>query len=1173
MSHVPFDIKLIKPKKMRVKTFLIALAAIVTLINQSGAATLSGNIEPDTLKIYAHSGLNQVMIPLAGGLPSDNPDISANTDTTLLSVEKFDYLQGSSFILVTIREKGKSGVARLDVTLSFGNQKIEATRHISIEDYHNPGLFFQVHDIIFWQEAVPLNNTPVYETITSNSLGPWSKLNYSIIPLTVNQDCDNPAICTGHDFYTAFYKGYLVPPADGTYHLYMQSSDNHALWFSETENHNDAKIIIARSSKHGKTGTEIGNGRTKSAALELKAGKKYAFYATQWIIHSTTGGILWDGPGINMSVIQGQHLMPVYDLEKPEAPGNLALEWASSTELKLKWNSSSDNDEVTGYQIYLNGIQAKTLPASGNEASLTGLQPDTRYDIAMTATDRSGNVSFFSDVISVTTGKTDITPPYPPDSLQVIQETGLAMHLKWFGAFDNETEIIGYNIFVNGELYNTAGFFASDQMIIHNLMPETTYTIEIEALDAGLNVSAKSTPFEARTSGFDPLGPTLGERKAELNFWMTNTSWSEGIGLNGPYENGDMVNHPVISQLVRDFKPGAIRWGAIPANSKSLQQSSGPGKENTYARMLSMANEMDAWFALTAGVQDGLDYRTDPETFLHLLEYLEGDSSTTWGAIRASEGFKEPLLGKGKGILLEFGNEVWGAQAHDANIGADYFKYAQWVREMSDIIKTSPYYDPEKIILVTSGRNPHPDASYWVNTRALTGDKGHVDCLAVSGYLGGNLNYDPDIPAGNSELDYYKNGLEMAAKNMVGFVLTMKEMVQLTGTVKTFYLYESNMTTQAYNGRFGQAVIMTDYLANSMNYGSIVPSLFHLTGGEWRITRPAENYRELPLYTLGKYFNRFCKGHILRNELITNDTISNSSGKKISYSPVGSYVYNQGENFSILLVNRDFENNFTVSLNLPDVHGLHSEATLYTFSSSDYSSYSTVVDSVTVNLHDNMLVQIPAFGMAIISVKGEDPAFDRLPMGHYDRQLPESMNIYMKNGGNIGVSLGSEVITANISPYNAFNPAVTFKVLENPTESTFRQVSGNSLQIFGSGICGDAGIIKVAVIVNDNPAISDTISVNVTAQGSGCPTTSLGETPYNNHPLFYPNPAGQKITFSSMLGSDTRIQIINPTGQIVLKGDLTSGYELGIGSIDSGLYVVSIILPKGDSYSEKLVIN
>src|SRR5690606_33435527 len=120
-------------------------------------------------------------------------------------------------------------------------------------------------------------------------------------------------------------------------------------------------------------------------------------------------------------------------------------------------------------------------------------------------------------------------------------------------------------------------------------------------------------------------------------------------------------------------------------------------------------------------------------------------------------------------------------------------------------------------------------------------DRGHIESYAVSGYLGGNLNYDPEIPMGDSELSYYKNGISMTASNMEGLILTMKQMLSMSGSLKTFYLYESNMTTTSYNGRFGQAIVMTDYLINSMNYGSIVPTIFHLTGGQWRITRPAED--------------------------------------------------------------------------------------------------------------------------------------------------------------------------------------------------------------------------------------------------------------------------------------------------------------------------------------------
>src|SRR5690554_6294935 len=159
---------------------------------------------------------------------------------------------------------------------------------------------------------------------------------------------------------------------------------------------------------------------------------------------------------------------------------------------------------------------------------------------------------------------------------------------------------------------------------------------------------------------------------------------------------------------------------------------------------------------------------------------------------------------------------------------------------------------------------------------------------------------------GDSELSYYKSGISMTANNMEGLVLTMKEMLSLTGSLKTFYLYESNMTTTSYNGRFGQAIVMTDYLVNSMNYGSIVPTLFHLTGGQWRITQPAEGYNKLPLYHTAQLFNRFAKGHILETEFVSNNKITNAVGQNINYDPVGAYAYNKKDTFAVVLINRDF---------------------------------------------------------------------------------------------------------------------------------------------------------------------------------------------------------------------------------------------------------------------------
>jgi hypothetical protein len=1156
-------------KLLYVKKFfsILFLFLISCLLHAQTGPSASGQ---DSLNVFIGSGLNQLLIPVPDSLVSENitPEVTSS-DFELVEVIDVDYTPGHSFILVSVEEKGAPGNVNLTVNLNYENLTTSLIYTINIIPYNNPGMAFQVHDIVFWQEAIPLQGVPVYETVIGTSEGPYNQLNYDEIPLTVNMDCTS-AVCTGNDFYTSFYKGYIIPPADGTYHFYMRSADKHALWLSTNENFSEAKTIVARSNNHGNTGSEIGNNTTKSLPVTLEAGKAYAIYATQWIIHSTYGGIMWDGPGFTMQYIPGENLMPFYDVDKPSAPANLNLVWRSSANMYLNWSQSTDNLEVKGYNLYMNGIRVNDDIIRDTAFRVDSLTEGTTYHLTATAIDVSGNESFISNVLEVETYQTDSVPPSPPQQLEILEATGVALQLKWSGATDAETEVIGYNLYINDVLFNTQDYIFSDSIIIHNLAPETEYLITLESVDAGMNVSEKSEVFNVATTAFDPTGPNLGERVGKIVVSNQNTSWNEGIGLNGPYENGDMVNNATVRNLVKEFEAGAVRWGAISANSKSFQGSVGSGKSNTYGKMLSLANEIDARFALTVGVQDGIDYRTNPNTFLHLLEYLAGDASTTWGAVRASEGFTEPLLQQGKGILLEFGNEVWGAAAHDAQIGSDYPAYAKWVRDMSEIVRSSPYYDPEKIIMVYSGRDPHPDHSYTVNTRVLTGDRGHAESLAVSGYMGGNLNYAPEIPKGDSELDYYKNGVAMAKHNIDGFVLTMKEMLSLTGTIKTFYLYESNMTTTSYNGRFGQAVVMTDYLANSMNYGSIVPSIFHLTGGQWRITQPADNYNKLPLYYTGMYFNRFCKGHILQTEFISNNILTNSGGQTINYDAVGAYAYNDGENFAVLLINRDFENDFTIQLELPDGIEFTNQAMMYTIWEDDFSSFNTNIDSAAVTLSDDLLVKVPKHAMVIISVQGDDPGYEQLPLGYFDRLRPDSLQVTSTRNFIIDTDRGTDVIRTVVLPSEAFNPVAVLDVIENTTKSILTPLSGGRLHIKGSGTCGDEGYIKIHVYAADNHELSDTVTVQVINQGTNCPVTSSELTGLQGGNLFYPNPVSETLNLNKNLDSRCYVQLFDNSGKVVYQNYLHHGYQISVEALKPGMYVIGVLKPDNTYISEKI---
>ncbi|MFN8207701.1 MAG: T9SS type A sorting domain-containing protein [Bacteroidales bacterium] len=1151
------------------KTLLSLLAACMLSLN-GFSQDMQAFYADSAVYLVTGSGMNQLLIANIhdGDELYETIIITAvPEDTSLLKVASVTMEENDHFAVINLVEQGVPGTVNLFVSVTDDDGTSTDTVVVNMGPYKQTGMFFEIHDAVFWQEVVPVNGTPIYTQLIQSGAGPYTALDYSNIPLTVSADCGPPAPCTGHDFYTAFYRGYIVPAVSGDYRFTVRSQDAHGFWLSTDSDPAHATKISFRSTKEGvlPVGTNSGQ-ETESAPVNLVAGKVYAFYATQWIIHTTLGGILMSGPGITKDYIPGTLTLPVYDAVRPVAPSSVSLAGLSSTGVVVKWNNGTDNVKVLGYNIYLDGKKLNSDLLSENTFTISDLTPDSTYAVSITSVDKMGNESLLGPSTYIETYPLDAVAPQPPVTVETILATGQALKIRWSGASDQETAVVGYKLFLDGVLQNPGQLIFEDSLIISGLTPETTYGISLVAVDAGMNESVHSDTFEVQTLNFDPLGPSLGEKRARVKVELKNISWNEGIGLNGPFEDGTMVNNAQVRQLIRDFKPGAIRWGGIGANSMSLAGSSGTGKQNTYARMLNFANEMNVYFALTVGVHDGLDFRTDPNTFANLLEYLAGPSTSTWGAKRAAEGYPEPLLQKGKGILLEFGNEVWGAAAHQAEIGSNYTTYGAWCRTAAEVVRNSPYYDPEKIIMVYSGRNPRPDESYSLNTTVLTGDTGQINCLAVSGYLGGNLNYDPDIPAGKTESEYYKFRIAQAAANIEGLRLTMLDMLGITGSMKTFYLYEANATNPSYNGRLGQAIVMTDYLVTSMRYGSIVPSIFHLTGGEWRITVPSEDYKPLPLYEAAKLFNHFSKGNVMPVLVQTNDFITDGYGKKMSWSPVGSFASNRDTVFSIVLFSRDFEADYTVQLDLPDGITVRN-GMKYVLSGSDFSTRDFLIDSASIDLTDSMLVTVPKYSMVLITFRGDDPGFEAKPLGNFDRIRPTSVTIVPETDEHITINRQKLTYLVNVLPENAFYRGIGWKIEPNTLKSIIT-TSSTRIIVKGSGSCTGNGTLNFAAYALDNKDAHASYALGISNQGLNC---GVGvEDLAGGGGLFYPNPANDVLYLNLKAGQE--MSIMDMTGRIVktVPGDNVASVSLK--DLYEGVYLIRFS-GNGNIETGKLIIS
>lgn len=95
------------------------------------------------------------------------------------------------------------------------------------------------------------------------------------------------------------------------------------------------------------------------------------------------------------------------DTQAPTKPQDLQATLITSNFVSVKWNASSDNVGVTGYDIFVNGVYRVNV--SDLNYALTGLEDDTSYQLAVRAKDAAGNKSEKESIKGKTSEKIIIT--------------------------------------------------------------------------------------------------------------------------------------------------------------------------------------------------------------------------------------------------------------------------------------------------------------------------------------------------------------------------------------------------------------------------------------------------------------------------------------------------------------------------------------------------------------------------------------------------------------------------------------------------------------------------------------------------------------------------------------------------------------------------------------------
>ncbi|RUT45233.1 carbohydrate-binding protein [Paenibacillus anaericanus] len=252
------------------------------------------------------------------------------------------------------------------------------------------------------------------------------------------------------------------------------------------------------------------------------------------------------------------------DTVAPSAPTNLHAVGTTTSSITLAWDASSDNVGVTGYVVYQGSTLIDNVSGSTLSYTNTGLSANMTYTYKVAAKDAAGNVSGYSNQISVTTDSIsggDLLPPTVPTNVTVSSTTSSSVSLSWTASTDN-VGVTGYNVYQG----TTLAFVATGTTAtITGLAASTTYSFAIVAKDAAGNVSASSAAISVTTQSIDV---NQLPKHILTGYWHNFINNSSNIKLSEVPSQYDII---VLSFADMDLtKPGGVTFNVDSKLSTAL---------------------------------------------------------------------------------------------------------------------------------------------------------------------------------------------------------------------------------------------------------------------------------------------------------------------------------------------------------------------------------------------------------------------------------------------------------------------------------------------------------------------------------------------------------------------------------------------------------------------------
>jgi hypothetical protein len=911
------------------------------------------------------------------------------------------------------------------------------------------------------------------------------------------------------------------------------------------------------------------------------------------------------------------------DETAPAPPQNVVHTMLSSDAIKLAWDEVIDNEtETRGYNIFMDGNQLNSVPVIVNSFTYSDLEPKTAYSFTVSAIDANYNPSAESTPYDIVTPKFGPEPvPFSENykarvsftTEAIDQFPGFGLHVNHSPNSMLSANRISYGYFEDAR-YDTLGLSSvgkSTDGVTFSLSTDEPFSGEYSAKISGSQNKHFRCEYGTKIHGNDydflirfackkdplydgdlvvtlkgrfvstiftgSITPTEDWQVYELEFSTTYDGieplWYLDFVLQNTgavyldniefYEKQNYVPGSKFSKIgvqrLKEFNPTGVRWGGIGANSLFLDRSIGPFRNGlTMGDLVHLSNTYGGGYTYFCnGMAANTDWYNDPTAFTKWMDYMGADTTTEGGKMRVEEGYDD-LLSGAQSVILEFGNEVWAGNGHNAPVGEDYVAYGNWCRDMATYVKQSPGYDPDKVKLAYSGRRP--GSNYGLHQDMLGEDDGSVDYLSLSGYMGGNLDYEPGIDFGDAVADYHKNGYDNMMNKFQAFDLDKKETITLTGRQLPLYMYEGNMTTPSYTGTVGQAIAFTDYYTGALRMGTAHTVMFAFgPGGQWSMTKDDINYEGKPLYHTGALLNNHCKGVNLVTTVTTERTIANADGKILNLDPIGAYAfYTEDDRYAVVLFNRDVEHDYEVQVDLPDDINQADFAERYVIYGDAVDARDVIMENDTItSFDDSLVVNVPLYGMTLLVFDGDPQTYTDIPMVSTEYQRVTSVTIVPETTSVIDEDEGILVLSAQWEPSDAFVQEGNWEFVGDNLDATM----GGYLEgviVKAGGSCNSNGTFTVKVSSVDDPMVYDEIEISVSNQQNPGGCDVMVDENIDELVNMYPVPANEILNIDLPV-SNAIITISDMNGRVLKTRNVGSNHnEINLSSLKSGVYIVNI---------------